>query len=206
MNENERLWAGDFGNAYHARNKSQQSRMDFWSTAVGSVLHHIKSVTELGAGCGDNLVAMRCLIPAGRYVGVEINHKACEVMKKRKLTVIEAAVTSALHIPSADLVITRGFLIHVPEHDLDTTLKLLYAASSRFICIAEYFSPVRREVVYRGYPSALWTDDYARRLMELFPNLKLLDYGFVYHSDGADDLTWFLLEKKSGSVNRSLLK
>ena len=34
--------------------------------------------------------------------------------------------------------------------------------------------------------------------MERFPNLSLLDYGFVYRRDPSfpqDDMTWFLMEK-----------
>jgi len=35
-------------------------------------------------------------------------------------------------------------------------------------------------------------------MMDTYPDLKLVDYGFIYHRDTqfpADDLTWFLLKK-----------
>jgi spore coat polysaccharide biosynthesis protein SpsF len=48
---------------------------------------------------------------------------------------------------------------------------------------------------YRGNDNALWTDDFAKRIMELHPDLKLVRYGFKYHVDGGHDLTFFLLEK-----------
>jgi spore coat polysaccharide biosynthesis protein SpsF len=42
--------------------------------------------------------------------------------------------------------------------------------------------------------------DFAGEMMDSFkPNLRLLDYGFVYHRDAVlpcDDLNWFLMEKQ----------
>ncbi len=35
-------------------------------------------------------------------------------------------------------------------------------------------------------------------MLDKFPDLVLIDYGFVYHRDSyfpGDDLTWFLMEK-----------
>lgn len=35
-------------------------------------------------------------------------------------------------------------------------------------------------------------------MMDMFPDLKLIDYGFAYRRDSVfpmDDLNWFLLEK-----------
>jgi hypothetical protein len=34
--------------------------------------------------------------------------------------------------------------------------------------------------------------------MKMYPDLKLIDYGFVYHKDSnfpQDDVTWFIMEK-----------
>jgi spore coat polysaccharide biosynthesis protein SpsF len=36
-------------------------------------------------------------------------------------------------------------------------------------------------------------------MLDMFPALKLIDYGFAYHRDPAfpqDDVTWFLMEKQ----------
>jgi spore coat polysaccharide biosynthesis protein SpsF len=44
----------------------------------------------------------------------------------------------------------------------------------------------------------LFKRDFAGDLLDRFPGLVLVDYGFVYHRDKAfpqDDMTWFLLEK-----------
>jgi spore coat polysaccharide biosynthesis protein SpsF len=43
-------------------------------------------------------------------------------------------------------------------------------------------------------------------MLDAFPDLKLLDYGFVYRRDPAhpqDDVTWFLMEKASVQNGRS---
>lgn len=35
--------------------------------------------------------------------------------------------------------------------------------------------------------------------MDRYPDLELVDYGFIYHRDNVfpgDDITWFLMEKK----------
>ena len=37
-------------------------------------------------------------------------------------------------------------------------------------------------------------------MLDAFPDLRLIDYGFVYHRDPnfpQDDLNWFLMEKSS---------
>ena len=201
MNEQERLWQGAFGNHYHLRNEFVDRRT-FWELIIANIdffggsIAPIKSVLEVGAGKGENLVALRELIPECCFTGAEINSLAAEIMRGKGFSVLEGAANSVLPSGGAyDLVITRGFLIHVPSEDLCFTLKNLYAVSSRYICIAEYYSPVRREISYRGHAQALWTDDYTKRLMDLFPKLKLMAYAFCYHIDGGDDLTWFLLEK-----------
>ena len=45
----------------------------------------------------------------------------------------------------------------------------------------------------------LFKRDFAGELLDAFPSLDLVDYGFVYHRDPnfpQDDMNWFLLEKK----------
>jgi spore coat polysaccharide biosynthesis protein SpsF len=39
----------------------------------------------------------------------------------------------------------------------------------------------------------------AGEMMERYPDLALVDYGFLYHKDPVfpqDDITWFLMEKR----------
>ena len=51
---------------------------------------------------------------------------------------------------------------------------------------------------YRGHEDRLFKRDFAGEMMKKFNDLKLVDYGFVYHADcnfPQDDVTWFVLEK-----------
>ena len=75
---------------------------------------------------------------------------------------------------------------------------LLYQTTRRYLCVAEYYNPKPVEVTYRGHSNKLFKRDFAGELLDKFPDLKLVDYGFAYHRDNyfpQDDITWFLLEK-----------
>jgi hypothetical protein len=44
----------------------------------------------------------------------------------------------------------------------------------------------------------LFKRDFAGEMLERYPDLELIDYGFVYKRDNnfpQDDITWFLLKK-----------
>ena len=54
-------------------------------------------------------------------------------------------------------------------------------------------------VTYRGEKNKLFKRDFAGELMDQYPDLKLIGYGFKYKRDNnfpQDDMTWFLLEKQ----------
>jgi pseudaminic acid biosynthesis-associated methylase len=97
-----------------------------------------------------------------------------------------------------DLVLSKGFLIHVNPDKLSQIYDLLYQSSCHYICLAEYYSPTPVEVNYRGCEDKLFKRDFAGEMLDRFNNLKLVDYGFIYHRDNQfpqDDINWFLLEK-----------
>jgi spore coat polysaccharide biosynthesis protein SpsF len=197
----EKLWAGKFGNEYHGRNR-QKNRSDFWYEVLSGRFSELTSVLELGAGQGDNLTAIGNYMVGKRVlVGLDINERACEVMKARGILPYNDSFIDAQLHGKYDLVLTRGFLIHQPLEVLEATLRGIYDLSSRYICIAEYYATKRRGMLYRGRFQALWADDFAGRLMEMYPDLKLRKYGFKYHTDDGDDITYFLLEKP---VNESM--
>ena len=192
------LWAGEFGDEYHDRNKQADHRM-LWAETIGNRMAGIRSVFEPGAGQGDNLVAIRdrsdSLGYGCRVTGQDVNARACRIMEERGIVAIHGAFPHTPIDNRYDLVLTRGFLIHLPNYDLKPALDKIYALSNRYICMAEYYSPRRRMVKYHGETSALWTGDYAGMLMNLYPDVKLLKYGFKYHKDAGYDLTYFLMEK-----------
>jgi spore coat polysaccharide biosynthesis protein SpsF len=103
----------------------------------------------------------------------------------------------------SDLVLVKGVLIHLNPDVLASVYELLRAASSRYICIVEYYNPSPVTIPYRGHTDRLFKRDFAGELLARYPELRLLDYGFVYHGDPnfpQDDLTWFLLEKRTSAT------
>jgi hypothetical protein len=56
----------------------------------------------------------------------------------------------------------------------------MYRASSRYLLVSEYYSPNPLEVVYRGHSGKLFKRDFAGDLMDMYPDLSLLDYGFIW--------------------------
>ncbi len=64
--------------------------------------------------------------------------------------------------------------------------------------VCEYYNPSPMTISYRGNEEYLFKRDFAGELMEKYPDLKLISYGFKYKRDNNyfyDDLTWFLMEK-----------
>ena len=99
-----------------------------------------------------------------------------------------------------DFVFIKGVLIHVNPEALPKVYDLMHTTSSKYICIAEYYNPTPVEINYRGHSDKLFKRDFAGEVLDRFPDLTLLDYGFAYHRDShfpQDDITWFLMEKKS---------
>jgi spore coat polysaccharide biosynthesis protein SpsF len=67
------------------------------------------------------------------------------------------------------------------------------------ILMGEYYNPSPTAIPYRGHADRLFKRDFAGELLDRFPDLRLIDYGFAYRRDPAfpqDDITWFLLEKR----------
>ena len=94
-----------------------------------------------------------------------------------------------------DLSFTSGVLIHVNPDMLPAVYDRLYACSTLLI---EYYNPTPVEVAYRGHSKRLFKRDFAGEMLERYPTLELLSYGFQYHRDHnfpLDDATWFVLKK-----------
>ena len=193
------MWGGEFGDEYHARNK-QADHSRLWAEILCHRFGTIHSVFEPGAGQGDNLVAIRdrsdSLGYGCRVTGMDVNESACDAMEQRSIVNIHGEFPASLIDNRYDLVLTRGFLIHLPDSVLGAALDKIYEMSNRYICFAEYYSPERRSVKYHGQKEALWVDDFAGKLMDAHPDVELLKYGFKYGRDAGYDLTYFLMEKK----------
>ncbi len=199
--QQEQLWATEFGEAYISRNQASTQAIADRTAMFARILQRageIGSVLELGANIGINLHALRNILPEAEFATVEINPAAAEVLRRIPgLTTINQSLLEFTAPRRYDLVFTSGVLIHInPEH-LPTAYDRMYESSSRYVCIAEYYNPSPVELEYRGAKAALFKRDFAGEMLERHPDLRLLDYGFIYHRDlrGVDDLTWFLMER-----------
>jgi len=196
----ENLWEGEFGDKYQLRNEGKYvNNLMFFSEALRKT-NKIETLLEIGAGTGQNLDAIHTILPNVEMTAIEINESAAKKIKNAN--VINKSMFEPMHFiaPKCDLVLSKGFLIHVPPEQLNLVYNRMLVLARKYILIAEYYNPNPVEVEYHGEKGRMWKRDYAGELMEREKNLKLVDYGFVYHKDKwpQDDLTWFLLEKKYG--------
>lgn len=133
------------------------------------------------------------------FSAVEINDKAIKHLQQLKW--VQPYHQSLLDFQAEaeyDLVLIKGVLIHINPDFIDKVYNLLYQASCKYILVIEYFNPVPVEVTYRGHENKLFKRDFAGDLLDKYPDLKLVDYGFSYHRDPnfpQDDTTWFLMKK-----------
>ena len=204
--EQEVFWEGEFGDeytkrvtndAYHASNVALFSRVFKSTRDVGSVL-------ELGANVGSNLQAIHKLLPEATIEGVEINKTSAGELKRWLSTISadgECHHSSILEFDTErryDLVMTKTVLIHINPEYLIEVYQKMYDLATKYILIAEYYNPVPVEVSYRGHQDKLFKRDFCGDMLNMFPELNLLDYGFVYRFDSnfpQDDVNWFLLQK-----------
>lgn len=199
--EQERFWAGEFGNEYIERNRSRVSDNIHFFSKILSKTSNVKSIIEFGSNIGSNLIAIHHLLPDIRLSAVEINKKAVKELKKIDY-ISEIFPVSILEFQPPkkyDLCFVKGVLIHINPDKLEGIYKLLYNSSNKYILIAEYYNPSPVEIDYRGHKGKLFKRDFAGEIMDLFPDVRLIDYGFFYHRDPnfpQDDITWFLLSKK----------
>jgi pseudaminic acid biosynthesis-associated methylase len=202
--EQEKFWAGEFGNDYIGRNQDAQilaGKIALFAKAL-RLTHGIGSAFEIGANIGLNLVALKHLFPALSAAAVEINAEA--YARLSKLDFVKAHHGSIHDFTPAgkfDLVLSCGVMIHLDPERLPDTYRKLYDLSSRYVLVAEYYNPTPVSIPYRGANDKLFKRDFAGEMLDMFPSLKLVDYGFAYRRDPnhpLDDINWFLLEKTDG--------
>lgn len=202
--EQEAFWAGSFGDLYSRRNSGPEiiaSNVRLFTQALART-EGIASCIEFGANIGLNIKALRILYPGLKAQGVEINPRAARVLAKAigPTNVFSGSLFDFRPKRPVDLALIKGVLIHLNPDLLSRAYDRLYAASARWILICEYYNPHPVEVEYRGHKSRLFKRDFAGEMLDRHSRLRLVDYGFAYHRDNAfpqDDLSWFLLEKKS---------
>lgn len=200
--EQEKFWAGEFGDEYTDRNNSPHvvaGNIALFQQALRRIPAP-KSVIEFGANRGMNLLALKAILPSTQFTALEINPKA--VAELQKIDGVNAVQTSILqYAPTQkfDLSFIKGVLIHINPDELQGVYRALYESSGRYVLIAEYYNATPVTVSYRGHEDRLFKRDFAGEMLDKYPDLQLVDYGFCYHRDVAfplGDITWFLLEKR----------
>lgn len=131
---------------------------------------------------------------------VEINQTAVEELKKQENVEMhdQSIFDFAVDDRHWDLTFTKGVLIHLEPEMLPEVYKTLCQCSKKYILEAEYYNPSPIEISYRGHEGKLFKRDFAGEIMEQYPDLQLVDYGFCWRKDTVflqDDVTWFLLRK-----------
>ena len=203
--EQEKFWAGEFGDEYIGRNDDRiliKGNKAFFRRALRRI--SFRSCIEFGANIGNNIVALKKLCPDREYAAIEINTQAVARLKMiPDLTVFHESILEFVPQQQWDLVLIKGVLIHVNPQSLPSAYDALYSSSRRYVFLSEYYNPSPVEVEYHGHAGRLFKRDFAGEMLERFTDLSLVDYGFIYHRDPlipiSDDQTWFLLEKRSST-------
>lgn len=194
--EQEQFWAGNFGDEYIDRN-SGHSKLYYFSKMLLANGVHIDSAIELGANIGINLDALSLLYPGIGTFGVEINSKAHSLLSEKH----EAFLGSVYKFNSSKtygLSFCAGVLIHQSPNLLPAFYEKLYDLSNKYILINEYHSPRPVELLYRGHAGKLFTRDFGKEFWNQYPDLDLVDYGFIWSMDPlslGEDSNWFLFKK-----------
>lgn len=190
----EELWAGDFGDAYTARNQAAgEARAPFWRSLLTEF--GVGSALEIGCNVGANLRWIEG--SAVHAYGIDVNQQALETLLKR-VPGVRPGLATAKALPFADgsfdLVFTMGVLIHQPESSLGLVLDEIVRCSRRYVLCGEYFAAQTVEIPYRGQTGALFKRDYGRLFVERHPRLKLIRQQFLARDQGWDDITAWLFE------------
>ena len=147
-----------------------------------------------------NLKALQLLYPGIELKGAEINPDAAKLLGDviGESNVYLGSMFEYPVIDTVDLSLIKGVLIHINPDMLKYVYEKLYQSSKRFILVCEYYNRIPVAIPYGGHADRLFKRDFAGEIMDKYPDLCLVDYGFSYHRDTAfpqDDITWFLMEK-----------
>lgn len=200
MDEQESFWKNEFGNEYTDRNNEKliEHNVNLFNKIIKNI--SINSLLEIGCNRGLNLYAINQINKNIILNGLEINKKAYDILLESNLCneLYNESIYNYNTTNKYDLVFTKGVLIHINPEKLQIVYEKMYNLSNKYILIAEYYSRDVREINYRSFENKLFKRDFCGEIMDKYKDLKLVDYGFVYHRDNKhplDDISWFLLEK-----------
>ena len=201
-----KFWQGKFGDEYNQRCGITRAlvinRIWMWTRILRAVEHCLPtSCVEIGPNVGLNLHALDQLLDANLFA-VEPNASARKVLAENGFLpqghIFEGFGDSIpLEDRAVELSISSGVMIHIAPENLLDTYRELYRVSSRYIATIEYFSDKPEAIEYRGHTGRLFKRDFGMYWHENFPDLELVDYGFLWKGTGAgDNSNWWLHRKK----------
>ena len=121
-----------------------------------------------------------------------------EILKKKKpeYNIVNSTILNFKSHKKYDLVLCKGVLIHINPKQLKKIYEKIFNLTNKYILIAEYFSPKPEMIRYRGFKNKLFKRDFTFEILQNHKQLKLINYGFVYHKDKypIDNINWFLLK------------
>lgn len=206
MTDQLKKWQSEFGNEYVKRNQPDDTNILQREALFTGIFMHIgnklpKTILEVGAGVGNNIVAINNLY---RNIHRELEIKAVEPNLKAREYLnninpflgVEGDIFSIKASDySFDMTFTSGVLIHIHPDHLLKAMQEMYRVTKNYILCMEYFNPTCAEIEYRGEYGMLWKNDFGAIWLDNFP-LRCVGYGFTWKRlSGIDNLTWWLFEK-----------
>jgi pseudaminic acid biosynthesis-associated methylase len=185
----ERLWNGDFGDQYVARNASAGGgRAPFWAWHMDRF--PASRVLEIGCNVGANLRHFVDRVEPASLWGVDINERAL-AHAREALPSVNLAWAGARELPFRDgffdLTLSVAVLIHQPTKTLGDAIDELVRCSRRFVTLIEYTAPEVVEVNYRGEVGAFFKRPFGDVVAQRQPGLALVHRQHVTKQDGFDD-------------------
>ena len=202
--DQEFFWSGEFGDKYIERNENKRlltSNIHFFIKALQRT-KNLKTCIEFGSNVGMNIKSLKIIYPELEFHAVEINKKAAKFLEEiiSPENIFHESILDFESKQKWNLSLVKGVLIHINPERLEEAYERIVNASDKYILICEYYSRKPESLVYRGHNNKLFKRDFAGEILDLFPSLSLIDYGFVYHRDlnfPQDDISWFLIEKNN---------
>ena len=126
--EQEKFWAGHFGNDYVKRCQYKEimaSDIALFSPIL-RLTRSVSSVIEFGANIGFNLRAIKSLLPNVELSAIEINEDAINILNKNDdIDVYHSSILDFVPDIKRDFVLIKGVLIHINPAELQKVYKIL---------------------------------------------------------------------------------
>ena len=185
----ERLWNGEFGDQYVARNAGAGGgRAPFWAWHANRF--RARRVLEVGCNVGANLRHFTDAVEPSALWGVDVNETALE-QARQALPSVNIAWANARELPFRDnwfdATISVAVLIHQPNDTVGDAIDELVRCSGRFITVIEYTAPEVVEVNYRGEIGAFFKRPFGDLIGARHPELQLAHRQVITKDDGFDD-------------------